>query len=92
MTMERTLEITLGCLLTEGSLAGELTLDDGTGPKFTYYQQENRYFGYSPTDLEVLCHAKAWLIFAKYDRNERTFDPSLDRSKFGDLIPKKNQN
>jgi len=35
--MERTLEITLGYLLTEGyphrpGLTGELTLDDGTGP------------------------------------------------------------
>jgi len=33
MTMERTLEITLGYLLTQGELTGELTRDDGTGPK-----------------------------------------------------------
>jgi len=33
MTMERTLEMTLGYLLTEGYLTGELTLDDGTGPR-----------------------------------------------------------
>jgi len=32
--MEHTLEITLGYLLTEGYLTGELTLDDGTGPKW----------------------------------------------------------
>jgi len=35
MTMERALEITLGYLLTEGQLTGELTQDDGTGPKCT---------------------------------------------------------
>jgi len=33
MTMECKLEITLSYLLTEGLLIGELTRDEGTGPK-----------------------------------------------------------